>query len=235
MKVFLCGYHKIGCDVLEHLVSRNDITELAVFTHKPHMDFIPDIRKVAFKYGVACTSESINKAKLPFEPDIIASVYYRNIIKDHIIDLAPDKIFNVHPSLLPRHRGCSSVPWAIIEGDDITGVTFHYIDEGIDTGKIILQASIQIESTETQETLFNKCMDTGAEFWGAAFELVKSGFPGVEQKGHSCYHKRGVPHDGKIDDSWDLDYVERFIRAMTFPPYPYATYQGKEIKDFDEY
>src|SRR5260370_33187403 len=108
--------------------------------------------------GIWGTKESINQVPLPFAADIIASVYYRFIVKPHVIASVRGRIFNMHPSLLPRHRGCSSIPWALIEGDTVTGVTFHYIDEGIDTGKIILQAAVPSTSEDTQASLPPRCI-----------------------------------------------------------------------------
>src|SRR5260370_37371243 len=99
--------------------------------------------------GIWGTKESINQVPLPFAADIIASVYYRFIVKPHVIASVRGRIFNMHPSLLPRHRGCCSIPWAIIEGDPFTWVTFLYIDEGIDTGKIILQAAVSASPAGT--------------------------------------------------------------------------------------
>jgi len=78
-------------------------------------------------------------------------------------------------------------------------------------------------------------MDRGASFWPAAFELVKAGFPGIKQDGDPTHHMRGVPHNGQIDSHWPLDKIERFIRAMTFPPLPYAKYQEKSIHTLAEY
>jgi len=219
---------------LEHVLRRSDVSDIAVFTHAKTHD-IEDIALIAEQNGLFCSTESINKADLPFKPDIIASVYYRYIIKPRIIDLCEGRIFNMHPSLLPRHRGCSSIPWAIIDGDSHTGVTFHYINHGIDTGKIILQTAVQISPVETQLTLFRKCMERGVKFWPAAFELVKAGFSGVEQEGEPSYHKRICPYNGSINENWPLDKIERFIRAMIFPPYPCATYKGKAVKTMDEY
>ena len=245
MNIYLCGYHQIGCDVLNHLLSNCWYVEnIAVFTHEPSMSHIPDIREIAGENGLWHTIESVNKISAPFEPDVIASVYYRNIIKEPVLERAGWGSFNIHPSLLQRHRGCSSVPWAIINGDDITGVTFHYMDKGIDTGNIILQAAIQIDGDETQKSLYNKCMKKGAEYWPAALDLLCDNFAGVAQEGESTYHKRGVPYDGKIDNfledayitdvDW-LEKLEKFIRAMDYPPYSYATYKGIEVKDIDDF
>ena len=234
MKVVLCGYNWTGCRVLEHLLQRQDVSDIAVFTHEPPPE-LPDLRPLASAVGIWCTTESINQVPLPFAADVIASVYYRFIVKPHVIASVRGRIFNMHPSLLPRHRGCSSIPWAIIEGDTVTGVTFHYMDESIDTGRIILQAAVPIASDETQASLFRRCMHRGVEFWPAALELVKAGFPGAPAQGASSFHKRGAPYGGVIQEGWPVDQVERFIRAMIFPPYPSATFRGHEIKSLADY
>ena len=234
LDVILCGYQYSGCQVLRHMVDRKDIGKLFVFTHAMRYG-IDDLGKVAAELGVAFSTEAISSDNLPFKPDIISSVYYRNIIPQDIIDSCDGRIFNMHPSLLPRHRGCSSVPWAIIEGDKLTGVTFHYIDKGIDTGRILLQTTIPITDTTTQSTLYRLCMDRGIEFWPAAFELVKAGFAGGEQLGETNYHPRGCPLDGEIDMSWPAAKIERFIRAMHFPPLPHARFRGYEITTYAEF
>ncbi len=233
-RLILCAYHEIGCKVIEHVLQRSDIADLAVFTHKPVMD-APDLEAFTKKHGVWCSTENVSQCKLPFEPDVISSVYYRYIIEPTVIGNVEGRIFNVHPSLLPRHRGCSAVPWAMIDGDSVTGVTFHYIDPGVDTGRVILQATLPIYATDTQVTLYQRLMNKGAQFWPAAFELVRESFPGVEQEGEPSYHKRGAPCNGEIDDRWPIDKIERFVRAMTFPPYPHASYKGSIIRSLDDY
>src|SRR5262249_28524957 len=157
---------------------------------------LPDIRKTAAENHVWSTTDDVSVADWPFRPDVITSVYYRRIISKEVIEKVGGKIFNVHPSLLPRHRGCSSLTWAIIEGDPVTGITFHYIDQGVDTGRILLQAVLQIEPTETQATLYKRAMKVGLEFWPAAFELVKAGVEGVPQQGMATFHKRETPYGG---------------------------------------
>ncbi|HMC01217.1 MAG TPA: hypothetical protein VKN14_09305, partial [Flavobacteriaceae bacterium] len=114
-------------------------------------------------------------------------------------------------------------------------ITYHYIDKDIDTGKIILQSSIQIEDDETQKSLYEKCMDRVFAFWPAALQLVNIGFKGAEQLGKTTtYHKRGAPYSRKIDDAWDDSKIERFIRAMHFPPLPGALYHGKEVTSIND-
>ena len=235
MKLILCGHGDACIGVLRQAVAAPDIQDVYLLTHDP-VRHMADILPVAKDLGVPWTTESINTAKLPFKPDVISSVWYRKIIRPHIIDLVGGAIFNLHPSLLPRHRGCSSVPWSIIDGDAETGVTAHYIDAGIDTGRILLQSRIRIENSETQLSLFRKCMSLAASMWRDAFLLVTAGEAGVQQsEAGATYHARGAPYEGEIDDSWSEAQVERFIRAMSFPPLPYATYRGHEVRTFAEY
>jgi methionyl-tRNA formyltransferase len=232
--IFLCGFQHIGISVFHYLLHRDDVGQIAVFTHEAP-DHIADLRAAAHECRVWCTTENVNTAQVPFEPDIIASVYYRHIIMPSILNRAGGKAFNVHPSLLPRHRGCSSLAWSLFEGEVITGITFHYMDDGIDTGNIILQAAIQILPDDTQASLVERAMDLGAAYWPAALELVKTGFPGVPQRGEATYHRRGAPFGGVIDESWDLPKIERFIRAMTNPPYGYAKFREIEVRTIEEF
>lgn len=234
MKILLCGWGNAGAGVLWNLADRRDVTDLAVCTHD---DLAHDMGLVSMAdgLGVWSTTEDVNRATLPFTPDIIASVYYRYLIRPHIIDLVGGQIFNAHPSLLPRHRGCGSITWSIIEGDQYAGVTFHYIDQGIDTGRVLLQTTIQIEPEETQATLADKCAQAVIDYFPAALELVRRRWPGVPQVGRASYHRRETPYGGEIDPEWDESRVGRFVRAMTRPPLPYATYQGRVVASMSDY
>jgi methionyl-tRNA formyltransferase len=234
VKLVLAGHGWAGSQVLRQAVAHPDIEDVYLVTHEPAA-WMADIRDTASELGIAWTTESINTAHLPFAPDVISSVWYRSIIRPHVIDSVAGRIFNLHPSLLPRHRGCSSVPWAMIEGDAETGVTAHYIDSGVDTGRVLYQERVQITDDETQSSLYDKCLRVAAMMWSESLRLVVEGSPGVEQEGHACHHPRGAPYGGRIDESWDDGQVELFVRAMTFPPLPYATYRGREIKSFAAY
>lgn len=236
LKIVLGAYNRAGRDVLRLALEHPLVSDVAVYTHEPSHGS-PDVRREADAQDVWWTTGRIGEVAPPFQPDIISLVYYRYIINHETIASVGGRIFNVHPSLLPKHRGCSSVPWAIIEGDSVTGVTFHYVDSGIDTGRIISQSALQISSEETQGSLYERCMDRARDYWPAALVLVKEGFEGLPQQegAETCYHARGVPHGGAIDPEWSDDYIERFIRAMDFPPYPRATYRGEQVQTFEEF
>lgn len=232
MKVILCGYNWIGCSVLEQLLNARH--EVFVYTHETPY-YIPSVANMCKKYNIPYSFDNISKASLPFTPDIICSIYYRYIIKPHIINACNKKIFNLHPALLPHYRGCSSLTWALINGEKEVGYTYHYIDEHCDTGNIIIQKKIPLTTYDTQSTIYNRVMFEAAADFYKAFEKVINNDSGQKQAQGGTYYPRGCPYAGQIDESWSDEKIERFIRAMFFPPYPMAHYKGQEIKTFDEY
>lgn len=234
MNVILCGYHWSGCKALELL--RGMGHNVYVYTHEnPY--HIPSLSALCRKYGVPFSIDNISNVQLPFVPDVICSIYYRFMIKRPVIDACRRRIFNLHPSLLPKYRGCSSVTWAIINGEQETGYTYHYIDEGCDTGDIILQERISIEKYDTQETLYTRVMFEAMQRFPEAFSRASVGQPGTKQEGEASQYARGCPYNGQIDPAWSQALKERFIRAMVYPPYPVARRGDKEIhslRDLEE-
>jgi methionyl-tRNA formyltransferase len=230
VNVFLCG-QGIACETILRRYLTPDRYDVVLFTHVGSTIF-----DQARAWQIPATINPINEIdKWPVQPELIISVYYRHIISQDVINRVGGRIFNAHTSLLPRHRGRSPIPWAIVEGDHLTGVTYHYIDSGIDTGPIILQAVCQITDDDTQTSLFDKINRLVVANFPPALSLVLSGWKGVPQEGHSSYHFAGPPHRGQIDPAWPLGKIERFIRAMTYPPLPPAKLGDREIHNMDDY
>lgn len=232
MKVILCGYHWTGCEALRQLLSAGH--EVFVYTHEgPY--HVPCLIDYCNKHQVGYSTENVSKSRLPFQPDCVASIYYRHIIKQAVIDACQGRIFNLHPSLLPAYRGCSSLTWAMIEGEQHAGFTFHYIDAGCDTGDIICQRKIEILDFDTQSTLYQRVQFEAMKDFALAFEFAASGKPGKAQQGEASLYKRGCPHGGEISSDWDEARTERFIRAMIYPPFPPASFRGSEIHSWEEF
>jgi methionyl-tRNA formyltransferase len=234
MNIILCGYHWTGCKALQILNKMGH--NLFVYTHESSYH-IPSLSEYCNELGVSYSTKNISTSELPFEPDVICSIYYRNIIKKRIIDSCGGKIFNLHPSSLPQYKGCSSLTWALINGEEQVGFTYHYINEGCDTGNIILQETLSIEKWDTQETLYTRAMYESMKYFPKALEQVILGVEGKQQADEGSYYSRGCPHDGQIDPNWDLAYKKRFIRAMIYPPYPVAQLEGRKIfsdRDLDK-
>ena len=145
------------------------------------------------------------------------------------------RIFNLHPSLLPKYRGCSSLTWAIINDENECGYTYHLVDDGIDTGNVLMQEKIPIMPFDTQQTLYNRVMIESMEKFNIVLNMVAEDQKGVPQKGLSSMYPRGCPYDGEINPMWDDGKIERFIRAMNYPPMRAAKYKGIEIKSMTDY
>ena len=228
MKVILCGYNWAGCKALQLLLESGH--EVFVFTHDSP-NYVHDLKGLCQRKGISFSTEKIGSKNLPFKPDILASIYYRYIISPDIINLVDGKIFNLHPSLLPEYRGCSSLTWALINGESQTGFSFHYIDCGIDTGNILLQKKIPIEDFDTQQSLYFKVMFEALKYFNEVLDRVMANEQGIPQlKGETGhYYPRGCPFNGVIDINWSIEMKERFIRAMIYPPMPAAKFNNREI------
>lgn len=231
MNVILCGYHWTGCSALKQLRAAGH--NIFVYTHEgPY--HVPSLAGYCRQTGTPFTLENIAVRNLPFQPDLIASIYYRNLIRRGVIEACGGKIFNLHPSLLPAYRGCSSLTWAMVNGETQAGFTFHYIDEGCDTGRILLQQAIDIEPWDTQATLYARVQFEAMKQFPAVVGQVLAGAAGREQAGEPSYYRRGCPYDGQIDPAWSLETTDRFLRAMTNPPYPPARLGSREIFTLDD-
>ena len=200
MNIILCGYNWVGCKALSDLIKKNH--NIFVYTHKspPHIN---NLIETCEKFKINYSLEKISKHNLPFKPDLICSIYYRYIIGKDIIEHVNGKIFNLHPSLLPEYKGCSSLTWSIINGEKLTGFTYHYIDEKVDTGNIIFQKAMTIEEWDTQATLYHRVMFEAAKYFLKVLGLVEKGYVGHKQSKGGKYYKRGCPFDGIISDDWD--------------------------------
>jgi len=240
MKILLFGYHDAGYRALRALVARGH--DVLVVTH-PSPPEIPSVAALADALGLKWTTEGVESflaIATEFRPDITFSVYYRRILSQDILDIARMGSFNFHPSLLPKHRGCFSAPWAIIDGDRVTGVTCHRMIEKVDAGDIIDRENVTIAATETGLSLYDKLVDTTGALFARVVDRAETGsLVGTPQEGEGSFHRREVPFDGLIDPQWPRTRLDRFIRALYFPPYPPASIlaggRRSNVRTIEEY
>jgi methionyl-tRNA formyltransferase len=191
------------------------------------------------------TTESIydNKTQQQireFDPDILCSLYYRDRIPNSVLEIPTYQGINLHPSLLPEYAGVLSVPWAIANGDSVTGYTYHYMVEKIDDGPIIHQEEIEISDRDTAYSLYHRLIYAGMDSFLLVLKRVINQESGRSQEGEGSYHSRGaLPNEGKIEHSWDDEHIDRFIRAMYYPPFDPAVAEfdgvSYEVTSMTEY
>ncbi len=109
------------------------------------------------------------------EPDLIVVTAYGRILPGSLLNLPPLGTINVHGSLLPKYRGAAPIQWAVINGETETGITIMQMDEGMDTGDILLPVKLPIEEDDTSGTLFAKLAELGGKALVEAIELLKQG------------------------------------------------------------
>lgn len=178
----------------------------------------------------------INELK-ELNADLFVVVAFRMLPKA-VWSLPKYGTINLHASLLPNYRGAAPINWAIINGETKTGVTTFFIDEKIDTGKIILQKEIEIEKTDNAGTLHDKIMTQGAELLLITIEVIKNkNYKQIPQENLFTDKMQLKPapkifkNDCFIDWSKPSDEIYNFIRGLN--PYPGAwTYILKENKKY---
>ena len=142
--------------------------------------------------GVTCLApENVNDERTTrlvteHEPDLFLSVYYTQIFRGELLETIRGRALNFHPSLLPLHRGNAPLIWAVANGDPITGLSVHHIDEGIDTGPLVFQHKLPIHPEDTGYSLHRKMAllvrATAAELLGSC-SLVASCRPERHSRG----------------------------------------------------
>lgn len=231
MNIILCAYNWSGCEALRLLKEKKN--NIYVYTHKSNY-FEPDLEDYCKINKVNYSLKKISTKNLPFKPDLIISISYKFKISHDVLSISRFKPFNLHPSLLPKYKGCSSIPWAIINNEKYAGFSYHYMNKDFDSGNIILQKKVIINKFDLQTTLYYRVMFESLKFFNQALNLVKKKNLGKKQISRGTYYKRGAPYAGKLNKKWSTNKKKQFIRAMIFPPRPLAKFKNKSIKNIKE-
>lgn len=191
------------------------------------------VKESAIRYGYdllqpeSVRSDSFHDIIAGVKPDLLVVVAFGQILPKQLIEIPPFKAINVHASLLPRYRGPAPIQWALIKGEKETGVTTMMMDEGLDTGDILLQQPVQISPEDTSATLHDKLATEGACLLLETLENLATGklIPTPQDPSAASYVPMLQKKDGHIN--WKLPAVDiaNFIRGIN--PWPGAfTYCG---------
>lgn len=166
--------------------------------------------------------------------DAIVVVAYGKILRKSVLEMTPYGCFNVHGSLLPKYRGAAPIQWAILDGEEKTGITIMKMDEGLDTGDILLQEEVEITKDETGDSLFEKMSVLGGPLMLQVLEMAQKGNLNPIQQGESptAYAKMLEKTMGNLDFSEDAIVLERKIRGFNSWPSAYTKKEGKLYKIF---
>lgn len=241
MKIIFMGTPEFACPSLHKLLSSNHEV-VAVFTQAPkpkgrgmHLMKSP-IHILAEEYNIPVYNPSTLKTEdsckqiYSLEADIIIVVAYGFIIPKSIIECKKYGCLNIHPSKLPKFRGAAPLQRTLLSGDKETAVCIMQMDEGIDTGDIILQENISLPDDITLELLHNLCASKGAELLLKTLDNIDS-LPRIPQSTEGIsYASKLTKEEGKINWYDSVIDIDRKIRALNPWPGTYCNYDGQMIK-----
>jgi methionyl-tRNA formyltransferase len=164
-----------------------------------------------------------------WKPDLIAVTAFGRILPKVILDLPPRGCVNVHASLLPKYRGAGPIQWALIRGERETGITTMLMDEGMDTGAMLLQERAAITPDDTSGTLSSKLADIGGRLLIDTLARIQNGTVTPQPQGQSQATMAPLlkKEDGLLD--WTLPALDLANRVRGLSPWPGAyTYLGED-------
>jgi methionyl-tRNA formyltransferase len=239
MRVVFLGNNWLGWQVLAHLKEQSDDV-VGVFVHPPEKQ-----KRGAEILECAGPDSAVFQTAEPFHPDVLGAIRNLNpdiavsalfgyILPREFLSLFPRGAINIHPGYLPYNRGAHPNVWSIVEGTP-AGVTIHSIDEGIDTGGILVQRRVETAQTDTGETLYRRLETAGLDLFKENWPLIRENrlSPVPQPENGGSYHRTS---DVRLLDEIDLARSYRagelidIIRARTFPPYEGAYFRSGNRK-----
>lgn len=170
-----------------------------------------------------------------FNPDVIVVCAYGQIVKKNILTLAKYGAINIHASLLPHLRGAAPLHRAIIQGDKVTGVTIMQMDEGLDTGDMLLKGEIEIDDKMNVGILHDKVAILGSELIVEALDKIEKGEinPEKQDDSKSSYANKILKEDCHINFDNNVEDIYNMIRGLNPFPISYVNLDEKNIKIYE--
>lgn len=167
-----------------------------------------------------------------YPADIFVVAAFGQFLSEEILTMPRFGCVNIHASLLPAYRGAAPIQWAVINGEERTGVTVQQMAKGMDTGDILLKKEVTIATDETGESLHDKLMEAGAELIVEVLPLIERGelTPERQDEALVSYAPKLTKDMGRLNFNSDAVSLERLIRGLNSWPSAYTIYKGKTLK-----
>ena len=243
MKILFMGTPEFAKISLEYLVKNKfDIAGVVTQPDKPVGRKMiltpPPVKDFALQYEIkvyqpqTLRSEDFFVLLKNMNPDIIVLVAYGKLLPKNVLDFPKYGCVNVHASLLPKYRGAAPINAAIISGEKRTGITTIYMDEGLDTGDMILKESIEIGENETFGELHDKLAQIGGKVLVETLEQIKNGAAKRETQSNDDTSYAGKIDNAMCEIDWNLPAKEIHdkIRGLSPSPTAFMYLNGKKLK-----
>lgn len=226
MKILFLGNQVVGVAALEEIVATGKHELLVV---SPPANRLRDWQQSVSDWArerrlPVATPHDINSAEFyamacDFEPDIILSVFYNQVLGPRLLALPRLGGLNLHPALLPKYRGSGVLLWALMNGEQQIGITIHFMIEKVDAGDIVLQRSLQIDPSDTGYNLYLRIADlTRAAFREEFLAYLESGqFPRRPMPFLTKPYTSKEPRRNNLAWTMSSSEITNIVRALTFP------------------
>jgi methionyl-tRNA formyltransferase len=242
MRIILIGQAAFAEKTLEKLVGKGEeIAAVYCPPDPPNGKFDP-VKQKALQLGIPVRQHKTMKAPevreefVALDADLAILAFVTQIVPPQVFGVPKLGSICFHPSLLPKYRGASAINWALINGESVTGLTLFWVDQGIDTGPILLQKEVKVAPDDTTGSIyFNKIFPLGVDAIGEAVDLIKTGNPPriVQDESKANYDPPCRDEHAKIDWSKPAQQVYNLVRGCDPQPGAHTTWQGKMVRIFD--
>lgn len=243
MKILFMGTPDIAADSLAALIAAGHEI-CAVFTRrdKPvgrkQILTAPPVKQLAEQHGIpvyqprTLRDGSSDDVIRELAPDIIVVVAYGCIIPPQLLHVARYGCINLHVSLLPKYRGSAPIQWAVLNGDRCTGVSIMQLDEGLDTGDVLMVEPVDIDPEETSGQLFDRVSAVGAKTLVQALEKLQAGQLKPEPQQHELATMAPplTKDMARFDFTQSAAHIHNWVRGMNPWPVAWFEQEGKRIK-----
>ncbi|NOY53457.1 MAG: formyltransferase [Deltaproteobacteria bacterium] len=242
MRAVVFGYHNLGHDCLEVLIESGvDVAALITHEDDPKEEiYFRTPFSLARGHDIPVRTPTASELSTPWfvnwirslSPEILFSFYYRHMIPEALLAIPTRGAMNMHGSLLPKYRGRCPVNWVIINGEEETGVTLHYMVGAPDAGDIVGQERVAIADDDTAGTLMEKINGAGVALFRRLLPAILEGTaPRIPQdESRASYFSGRRPGDGRIDWKQPAAKIHNLVRAVTHPyPGAFTESGGKKL------
>ena len=243
MRLVFCGTPQFAVPTLKTLLDAGHDVQLVVTqpdrpSGRGMQLLAPPVKQAALDVGLSVTQPEKIKNNIEFraqleaiQPYAIIVVAYGRIIPKWMLDLPRYGNINLHASLLPKYRGAAPIQWAVANGEPVTGATTMRIDEGLDTGDMLLQRELVIAPDQTAEDIFPLLAAMGAPLMVETLEGLETGTIAVKKQdsAYATFAPILKREDGHID--FERTAMEIYNRWRGFQPWPgaYTSFRGKKL------
>lgn len=238
MKIIFAGTPQFAADALAALINEHTIIAVLTQPDRPAgrgMQLMASpVKHLAIQHGIPVMQPSSLKTQAAqdeiaaLNADVMVVAAYGLILPKAVLDMPRLGCLNIHASLLPRWRGAAPIQRAIQAGDTQTGITIMQMDEGLDTGAMLLCVSCAISNTDTANSLHDKLATLGASSIVQALHTLEKGLtPVAQENSAACYAAKLLKSEAQIDWHQEAAIIARTIRA--FNPFPLCNFSHQQL------